>query len=85
MSLYQVLDVLEEDLGCERVLLARRWQPAERIGLFTHTANNYRALGLAARHGPTDWEPPTDPMTLGEAKQVIGGLLQQWLKHKAAP
>lgn len=82
VSLYQVLDVLEEDVGGERALEDKGWAPLAHIKRFTHTANNYRALGPAARHARTDWEPPAKPMLLDEARSLIGGLLERWLSEK---
>jgi hypothetical protein len=85
VSLYQVLDVIEEDVGGERGLEAKGWAFPAEIKRFTHTANNFRALGPAARHARTDWEPPAKPMDLDEAKSLIGGLIERWLNEKRQP
>jgi hypothetical protein len=82
VSLYQVLDVTGEDVGGERALEAKGWAPPGEIKRFTHTANNFRALGPAARHARSAWDPPAVPMTLDEAKVLIGGLLRSWLDEK---
>lgn len=42
------------------------------VNHFTNTANNYKTLGLQARHGnKKGWEEPDSPMTITEAQDLI--------------
>lgn len=41
------------------------------LKLFTHTANNFAASGSAARHGDLGHQPPTTPMELAKASEII--------------
>ena len=82
VSLYQVLDVLLESVAGNRALHRKGWAAAVEINRFTGTANNYRALGPAARHARREWLPPGEPMTLDEAEALIGRLLLGWLAEK---
>jgi hypothetical protein len=80
-GLYMVLDVIEEDAGGERALLANGWAPPNEIKLFKQTANNYGVIGLSARHG-TRKPMRKKPMSVGEARRLIRTLLQNWLASK---
>jgi hypothetical protein len=76
VGLYQVWDVIQPE--------AKAWVSASDIERFRWTANNFRALGSAARHARLDWKPPANPMSLEEAARLIGGLLERWLAEKLA-
>jgi hypothetical protein len=39
-------------------------------------------VGLAARHGRTDYEPPTNPMLYEEARALFEVLVKRWLLWK---
>jgi len=84
--LYRVLDAIEEDMGGEKALESmlkeRKWVDGSELKRFTHTANNYQAIGDLARHGRGDWQPPDNPMTLGDAEQQISTLLKSWLEYR---
>jgi hypothetical protein len=84
VTLYQVIDVLEEDLGGEPELAAKRWVPPAELKRFAHTANNYQAVGPSARHARVGWQAPSRPMTLREAAEMIRTLLRAWLAEKAS-
>lgn len=82
VTLYQVLDVIEEDVGGGRALEKRGWAPVAELKRFTGSANSFRALGPAARHARVSWAAPANPMTLREAKDLLGSLLKTWLEQK---
>jgi hypothetical protein len=81
-DLYNVLDVIEEDIGGEKVLEHKGWAPASELKRFTATANNLTALGFEARHARDAWQPPKTPMTLDEAVDLLRRLLTSWLATK---
>jgi hypothetical protein len=85
--LYLVLDFIQTDVGGQKALARMPWvttQEAAEIKRFTHTANNFRTLGVSSRHAITDFEPPTCPMRLSDAKHLIFTLLVKWLRAKMA-
>lgn len=49
---------------------------------FTHTANNYHALGYGARHGSTSNQPPAAPMSLADSKDLIFDIIGSLLAAK---
>ena len=79
-TLYNILEILEED----------RFKPVMRGGVhkkkadnFTHTADNYRILGVKSRHAKDKkGSPPSNPMTLPEAQGFIKTLIREWLDDK---
>ena len=77
--LYQVYDEINtflkgkaklETLGIDKKDLNR----------FTHTVNNFAALGIKARHGSTAEAPPQNPISLQEAQKLITQILGIVLK-----
>lgn len=81
-DLYKVLDVIEEDVGGEKVLERKGWAPASELKRFTATANNLTALGFEARHARAAWQPPKTPMTLEDAVDLMRRVLNSWLATK---
>lgn len=84
---YLVLDYIQQDVGGEKVLPQQTWitwGEAGEIKRFTGTANNFRTLGIAARHAKPKWEPPANPMTLDEAKALVQRIMIKWLRSKMA-
>lgn len=81
-NLYLVLEVIEDDVGGERRLLALGWVPDSKIKQLKQTANSYRALGKEARHGTLRHPAPARIMTLEEAEQVVRSILRAWLATK---
>ena len=75
IDLYNALDVIIE-AGAD----PEAWAAKEELNLFTWTANNVNALGPDSRHGRTDWQAPPIPMTLPEAWDLIGRVLEGWMK-----
>jgi hypothetical protein len=81
-NLYKVLDTIESDLGGEKHLETKGWVSKTKLKLFTNTANDYIALGEAARHGVLKKQSPPNPMSLAEAEELLGEVLQKWIESK---
>jgi hypothetical protein len=45
-------------------------------------AQSREALGDEARHASKKYVPPIDPMSIHEAKAIIGDVLQNWINAK---
>ncbi len=84
VNLYRVLEVVASDCGGHRRINANGWATKKAVGLFTHTANSPGAIGSAARHGAQQTRPPAKPMPLPEARSLILGIVQAWLRAKVA-
>ena len=77
---YRLYEVIVKDgLGGETQVASRGWSSRKELDRFCRTANSKAAAGDAARHGIERSQPPANPMTLGEAKKLIDGLLRNWL------
>jgi hypothetical protein len=78
-TLYKILEVLEEDHFNP---IMRGGHYKKMVDNFTHTADCYKTIGLDARHAKEIKTPPTNPMSLSEAKSFIKMLLHEWLREK---
>lgn len=80
-GLYMVLDAVSESYGGPKNLLKQDFAQTYKndIENFKHHANSYRALGVEARHGHANDEPPKKQMTLTEAQTLIRDLLKGWV------
>jgi hypothetical protein len=58
------------------------WVTNRQVDRFKRTANSQKAIGDKARHGKDPYEPPTEPLSLSEARALIDGLLKVWLDEK---
>ena len=76
--LYRLLEEIEAGIG-RRVDAAGLCSRAERTA-FTHTANSADAAGLSARHKLGYCPPPTAPLRLSEAQELLGRLLEGALR-----
>lgn len=75
--MYQVLDEIKYFLKSKGVNLKDIGFPKKgAVNDFTHTANNYQALGLRARHGSTGHEPPKVPMTIPDAQKLLTDIIK---------
>jgi hypothetical protein len=83
-DLYKVSELVEQDAGNVRGIVAKGWCTKADFDHFTASANNYHATGSSARHARLDWRPMNQPaMTLQEAEDFIRGLLDNWIRLKA--
>ena len=81
-ELSMVVDAIEDHHGSKRELEKKDYYPP-KLDDFKATANSFKALKLAARHGWTEQkgggvEEPT--ITLNDAKEVIHQLLEDTIK-----
>jgi hypothetical protein len=82
-NLYLVLEVMQDTVGGETALLAQPWLPDKHgIELFKKTANNWRALGHKARHATEKYQPPPNPMSLPDARELLRRTLHAWLQQR---
>jgi hypothetical protein len=77
--LYNILDVIEEDIGCE--VHEKGFAPGGEVERFTRTANSYAVLGLQSRHG-RHFAPPKKPMEFTEAETFIRNITNKWISSK---
>jgi hypothetical protein len=82
VNLYRILEVIGEDVGGRHGISGRRWATKAALDRFRHTANSRAAIGDEARHGKEHTQPPSDPMTLAEARSLIETVLHNWMRTK---
>lgn len=71
ISLYALLDFLKTGgLSINEIAVLANTSEAE-IRRFTHTANNFSAIGPLCRHGDLGQQPPKNPMRLTEAAEIL--------------
>lgn len=81
-TLYNVLDVVQKDVGGERALRDKEWVSGACLKTFKQTANNDQALEGRARHGAMGWASPKNRMTYSDARLLMRTLLTSWLREK---
>ena len=69
-ALYKVYEIIEH-AGGMNAAMKLAGVPRSRTRLFTRTANHPKASGDAARHARSNEQPPTNPMSLDEARAMI--------------
>ena len=76
MYLYKVYELMEA--GTDVKKLASRKERTR----FTRTANHQEASGIDSRHATLNTEPPGDPMSAAEAKELILRMLETWIRSE---
>ena len=79
-SLYMVLEAAEDAHGGERGLVDKNYVPVGQIKRFKDTANSFKAIRLAARHGSTKTGSDKPKIELDEARTMVRSILEQWAK-----
>jgi hypothetical protein len=78
--LYAALDLVIQDQRTDRSAgVESRGAVRAEVERFTWTANRVWAIGVDARHGRRDWKRPPDPMSLEEAADLIGRIVESWI------
>jgi hypothetical protein len=80
-DLYRALEVVKADAGGN--ISRMGWASSTALDHFKHTANSYSVLGVLARHGRDRGGPPADPMSFGEARQLVFRTVRAWIDSKA--
>lgn len=82
VDLYRLFEVIEGDVGGIDTIAREGWATKNSIKRFKHTANSPGAIGDSARHGKESTNPPSDPMSIGEAVSFVDSILHNWLRSK---
>ncbi|MBD2006432.1 MULTISPECIES: hypothetical protein [Cyanophyceae] len=79
VNLYKIYEIVNQDAKSKKL---EEWVTKNKISNFTHTSQSVNAIGDDARHGVEKQEPPKNPMSLLEAKNLIREILKNWLNWK---
>lgn len=81
-ALYRLYEVIEDDVRGEPEMVRRGWTSRRQRSRFRSSSCSPDVAGDDARHGVSTMEPPSNPMTLDEARTFVEGILQSWLDEK---
>jgi hypothetical protein len=81
-DLYRSVEIIAEDLGGLHKIHELDWATKESLRRFKHTANSPSSIGLNARHGVDQGQPPSAPMIHSEAAALIDTIVYQWIWSK---
>jgi len=82
ISLYKAYEIVRDDLHGEQGIIHQGWLTKRSLSRFTQTAQSRDILGDDARHASRKYKPPSDPISLQEAKTMISELVQSWIDSK---
>jgi hypothetical protein len=82
-DLYRLFEVISAGVRGDNQLISNGWTSRATIGRFKHSANSVTVAGDEARHGVEITNPPSNPMSHGEAKEFIDSLLRHWFESGA--
>ncbi len=82
-DLYRLFEVISAGVGGDNQLISNGWTSRVTIGRFKHSASSVTVAGDDARHGVETTNPPSNPMSHGEAKEFIDSLLRHWFESGA--
>jgi hypothetical protein len=83
VNLYRILEQIENDVGGLDAIYKNKLASKKSIKCFKRTANSFDVLGLEARHGPKNQQPPANPMMIAEARSLITSMIHAWLRAQA--
>lgn len=80
VELYKAYEIVRSDVG---KIAECGWVSKRELSRFTGTANHPDAAGPTARHARTPYAAPPDPMTLQDARALMGHVVRAWITAKA--
>jgi hypothetical protein len=80
VDLYRLYEVIKSDVG--RLIHQLGWARHDELQRFSHTANSVAATGDKGRHGVERSRPPSKPVSLSDARELIDRILLAWLAYK---
>ena len=80
VNLYRIFEIIAAEVGGLKQIADNGWATVNSMELFKHTANSPGALGLNARHGAESTQPPSNPMTISEARALVNSIIHAWLR-----
>ena len=80
-NFYKVLEIVQDDCGETPQLVKRNWCTKSELERFKRTANHQEAIGAFSRHARMRADPPSNPMSVEEARSFVGKLLSSWINQ----
>lgn len=82
VNLSRVLEVIQGDVGGQNELIRQGYTDKRSRSRFGQTSNHTESAGDLARHGYNKEKPPTEPMTLPDARAYVHKIRRRWLQQK---
>jgi len=79
VSFYKVYELVRDEVHGDHEIVSRNLISKKSLKRFTQMAQSREGLGDDARHASKKFKPPAKAMSLTEAKNTIGNLLQSWI------
>jgi hypothetical protein len=79
VNLYKILELIE---SANIDVVKKGWISKDNYRLFKHTANSFKAVGLDARHGKDEQEPPLKPMSIITARNLVKILIIKYIERQ---
>ncbi len=84
--LWKIYEIIVDDLGSKKALLATGWTDESQLSSFGAAANRPDVSGDKARHAPSRGAPPAHaPLTLKQGQSYILRLARNWLQSFPEP
>ena len=77
-ELYKVMEIIEAT-GCMATAMKAAGISRNRMTNFTRTADHQAASGDHSRHARSKTQPPPKPMSITEARAMIGNVVTAWM------
>lgn len=84
VDLYKIHEIIADDSGGIKGIAKRGWASKTEQDRFKHTSCSPSAAGDEARHAVEKTHPPSDPMTISQAKEFVRRLAKRWVESKAS-
>lgn len=81
-ALYKIYEVVRDDLGGQRALMASGLAGPNALDTFTESANRSEISGDAARHARLGGQPSGRSTDLVSARHLIRALVEAWMVNK---
>jgi hypothetical protein len=79
VNLYKTYEIVQDEVHGKEKIIRRGWLTSQSISRFRQMAQSRQALGDDARHASRKFIPPKKPMSIHEARAIIGDLLLTWI------
>lgn len=79
VNLIRLIEIVEEDVGS---IPKVGYATDEEMKRLRHSADNPSVAGRDARHARVKFEPPRNPMSQREARQLVERILKFWVNNK---
>lgn len=78
-DLWKVWEVVRDNVGGFKAVIAKNWVPAADLAAFIPSSNHQAASGEAARHARDNRPIPTKVLSIDQGRELIRQLAAVWL------